>query len=271
MEILLTGYTAFLTQEWIETAFPDDHVLTTHTKSEALLDTRVKTVTLDGKQLLAQINETYQFDRIVYFSEYLLPHGEQEGELDRLRWVLQACREREVQLLYFSGPMAALTPPSGKSLLANAAEELCFHYAKTSKIQVKVFRLPYLYAVSESGTEQFARLFEQMPTGTVQMDEQAAQPLLALCMEELADLTARVFDTWTPEPERFLPTPSRRTPPTTTRSAAGTAGSSGTVCWTTCPPSTSSGRPARPKKRASSTAPWTNSARAPGCSASWRY
>ena len=144
MEILLTGYTAFLTQEWIETAFPDDHVLTTHTKSEALLDTRVKTVTLDGKQLLAQINETYQFDRIVYFSEYLLPHGEQEGELDRLRWV------------------------------------------------------------SESGTEQFARLFEQMPTGTVQMDEQAAQPLLALCMEELADLTARVFDTWTPEPERFL-------------------------------------------------------------------
>lgn len=33
MEILLTGYTAFLTQEWIETAFPDDHVLTTHTKS----------------------------------------------------------------------------------------------------------------------------------------------------------------------------------------------------------------------------------------------
>lgn len=198
MEILLTGYTAFLTQEWIETAFPDDHVLTTHTKSEALLDTRVKTVTLDGKQLLAQINETYQFDRIVYFSEYLLPHGEQEGELDRLRWVLQACREREVQLLYFSGPMAALTPPSGKSLLANAAEELCFHYAKTSKIQVKVFRLPYLYAVSESGTEQFARLFEQMPTGTVQMDEQAAQPLLALCMEELADLTARVFDTWTP-------------------------------------------------------------------------
>ena len=293
MEILLTGYTAFLTQEWIETAFPDDHVLTTHTKSEALLDTRVKTVTLDGKQLLAQINETYQFDRIVYFSEYLLPHGEQEGELDRLRWVLQACREREVQLLYFSGPMAALTPPSGKSLLANAAEELCFHYAKTSKIQVKVFRLPYLYAVSESGTEQFARLFEQMPTGTVQMDEQAAQPLLALCMEELADLTARVFDTWTPEPERFLlpqvfDATQRQVgevlqklqpglevcygaPPTIARSAAGTAGSSGTVCWTTCPPSTSSGRPARPKKRASSTAPWTNSARAPGCSASWRY
>ena len=94
-------------------------------------------------------------------------------------------------------------PGTGKTLLANAAEELCFHYAKTSKLQVKVFRLPYLYAVSASGAEQFARLFEQISAGTVQMDEQAAQPLLALCAEELADLVARVFDTWTPEPERF--------------------------------------------------------------------
>lgn len=203
MEILLTGFTAFLTQEWIETAFPDDHVLTTHAKGESLLDTRIKTVMLESKQLLDQLTETYQFDRVVYFSEYLLPHGNQEGELDRLRRVLQSCREREVELLYLSGPEAALTPSSGKTLLANAAEELCFHYAKTSKLQVKVFRLPYLYAVSASGAEQFARLFEQISAGTVQMDEQAAQPLLALCAEELADLVARVFDTWTPKPERF--------------------------------------------------------------------
>lgn len=161
MEILLTGFTAFLTQEWIETAFPDDHVLTTRAKGEAPPDTRLKTVTLEGRQLLDQIAETYQFDRVVYFSEYLLPHGNQEGELDRLRRVLQSCREREVELLYLSGPEAAFVPSSGKTLLANAAEELCFHYARTSKLQVKVFRLPYLYAVSASGADRFARLFEQ--------------------------------------------------------------------------------------------------------------
>ena len=57
MEILLTGFTAFLTQEWIETAFPDDHVLTTHTKEEALLDTRIKTVTLEGRQLLERMKD----------------------------------------------------------------------------------------------------------------------------------------------------------------------------------------------------------------------
>ena len=151
MEILLTGFTAFLTQEWIETAFPNDHVLTTCAKGEALSDTQIKTVTLESRQLLDQLAETYQFDRVVYFSEYLLPHGDQEGELDRLRRVLQSCREREVELLYLSGPEAAFAPSTGKTLLANAAEELCFHYARTSKLQVKVFRLPYLYAVSASG------------------------------------------------------------------------------------------------------------------------
>ena len=30
MEVLLTGNTMFLTKEWIEEAFPDDHVLTTY-------------------------------------------------------------------------------------------------------------------------------------------------------------------------------------------------------------------------------------------------
>ena len=125
MEILLTGFTAFLTQEWIETAFPNDHVLTTCAKGEALSDTQIKTVTLESRQLLDQLAETYQFDRVVYFSEYLLPHGDQEGELDRLRRVLQSCREREVELLYLSGPEAALTPSSGKALLPNAAENEC--------------------------------------------------------------------------------------------------------------------------------------------------
>ena len=203
MEILLTGNTTFLTKEWIDTAFPDDHVLTTRSRGEAEPDSHIKTVALEGRELLSQLSTTYQFDRIVYFSEYLLPHGIQEGELDRLRWVLQECRDRDVQLLYLSGPESVLTPPTSKSLLANAAEELCLHYAKTSKIQVKVFRLPYLYSTSAGGTAAFDRLFRQMKEGRVCFDEQAEQPVFALCTDELADLVARVFDTWTPEPERF--------------------------------------------------------------------
>ena len=66
MEILLTGFTAFMTQEWIETAFPDDHVLTTRAKGEALLDTRIKTVTLESRQLLDQLAEAYLYVNGLY-------------------------------------------------------------------------------------------------------------------------------------------------------------------------------------------------------------
>ena len=204
MEILLTGNTAFLTKEWVDTAFPDDHVLITHTRGEAALDRSLKAVELDSRQRLSELSTTYQFDRVVYFSAYLQPHGVQEGELDRLRWVLQECRDREVQLLYFSGPESSLTPASGKALLARTAEELCFQYARTGKIQVKVFRLPYLYALTPGGTAAFDPLFRQMKSGKVVFEEQTGQPLLALCADELADLTARVFDVWTPQPETFL-------------------------------------------------------------------
>lgn len=193
----------FLTKEWIEEAFPDDHVLTTHRKDDMLSDTRIKSVILDSRQLLDRLYTTYDFDRIVYFSEYLLPHNNPEGELDRLRRVLQEFREKEVELIYFSGPESVLTPPTSQSILTRTAEELCLHYAKTSKIQVKVFRLPYIYSISASGPKCFERLFQQIPTEKVSFDEQAAQPVYALCFDELASLVNRVFDTWTPQPELF--------------------------------------------------------------------
>ena len=54
----------FLTKEWIEEAFPDDHVLATHRKDDMLSDTRIKSVILDSRQLLDRLYTTYDFDRI---------------------------------------------------------------------------------------------------------------------------------------------------------------------------------------------------------------
>lgn len=48
----------FLTKEWIEEAFPDDHVLATHRKDDMLSDTRIKSVILDSRQLLDRLYTT---------------------------------------------------------------------------------------------------------------------------------------------------------------------------------------------------------------------
>ena len=203
MEVLLTGSTGFVTPAWIETAFPGDHVLITRTQG-GTYDPHIKAITLDKKQQLAQLVSAYEFDCIVYFSEYLIPHSEQEGELERLRRVLQANRERPVQLLYLAGPEGIAQPAIGKSVMAQAAEELCLHYARNSRMQIKVLRLPYLYGVdSSAGAAGFAPLFTQAEQGRIHFDEPADAPVFALCAEDLAELVHRIFDTWTPDWEKF--------------------------------------------------------------------
>ena len=182
----------------METAFPGDHVLITGAQGRPH-DPHIKAITLDKKQQLSQLVSTYEFDRIVYFSEYLIPHSEQEGELERLRRVLQANRERPVQFLYLAGPEGVVQPTIGKSVMAQAAEMLCQHYAENSPLQIKVLRLPYLYgADSAAGAAGFAPLFAQAEQGTIHFDEPADAPVFALCAEDLAELVHRIFDTWTP-------------------------------------------------------------------------
>ena len=206
MEILLTGNTTLVTEKWIKTAFPQDHVLCTVPENQTSRP-GTRRVVLDSRQRLEQLVEAYAFDRILYFSEGLLPHSGQTGDLEQLRRVLQANRERPVQLLYLAGPEAVLTPPDGKAVLARAAEQLCWHYAQNSGLQIKILRLPYLYApgCSLPGGGLDA-LFAQLQQGTLPLDGQPTQPVFALCMEDLAELVARMFDRWTPEPEaRTIP------------------------------------------------------------------
>lgn len=202
MEVLLTGNTSCVTKAWIEAAFPQDHVLIAG--YEKAQDPHLKAIALDNKRLLSQLTDTYEFDCIVYFSQYLIPHNEQAGELERLRHVLQINRERPARILYLAGPESVVTPETGKTIMAKAAEELCRHYAMTSQVQVKVLHMPYLYGTDGAGGGQgFAPLFEQMEAGKLCFDEQAQSPLYALCSEDLAELVPRIYDAWTPEWEEF--------------------------------------------------------------------
>lgn len=104
-----------MTPAWIEIAFPGDHVLIAGAQGTQH-DLHIKVITLDKKQPLSQLVSTYEFDCIVYFSEYLIFHSKQEGELECLRRVLQDNRECPVQLLYLAGPEEVAQPASWHSL-----------------------------------------------------------------------------------------------------------------------------------------------------------
>lgn len=200
MEVLLTGNTEYVSPSWIEAAFPEDHVLTTRFSGAGSV-AGVRAITLDRPSLIGELMETYEFERIVYFSEYLTPHTEREGELDWLRRVLQAVREKPVQMLYITGPECVMVPTTGKSVLARAAELLCRQYASGGKLQIKVLHLPYLYSVDTAAGQK--RLFEKAATGHLHLDEQAQSLVYAICTDDVAELVLRIFDSWTPDWETF--------------------------------------------------------------------
>ena len=96
---------------------------------------------------LEDIFHTYDFELMVYFSNYITFHGTMEGEAEKLRKVLSYCkRSKEIHVIYLTGPEAGYAATTGKTLLVRGAENLCCQYGKMYQIPVKIVRIPYLYS-----------------------------------------------------------------------------------------------------------------------------
>ena len=210
-EVLLVGDTDFITQQWIQHAFPRDHVVIAEREGTVDGNDRLRIVNMSDANTLAETLTTYEFDRIVFFSENLTPRSDRDGDLGTLRRFLHAIRNRQTQILMVSGPESEFTYPenadvcdTSKSLMSRASEELCLYYARTYRLEAKIIRSPYLYASDRNGvTAYFNHLFEQAESGTLSFCEQKNQQTCFLCADDLAELIYRMFDDWTAESEIF--------------------------------------------------------------------
>ena len=175
MEVLLVGNTDFITKQWIQHSFPRDHVVIAEREGTVDGNDRLRIVNMSDANTLAETLTTYEFDRIVFFSEGLTPRSERDGDLGYLRRLLHAIRNRSTQMLMVCGPESEFTYPenadvrdTSKSLMSRASEELCLYYARTYRLEAKIIRCPYLYAPERNGaTAYFGRLFEQASAGSI--------------------------------------------------------------------------------------------------------
>ena len=117
----------------------------------------VRIVNMSDANALAEALTTYEFDRIVFFSENLTPRSDRDGDLGALRRLLHAIRNRQTQMLMVSGPESEFTYPenddvsdTSKSLMSRASEELCLYYARTYRLEAKIIRCPYLSVAGSS-------------------------------------------------------------------------------------------------------------------------
>lgn len=104
MEVLLVGNTDFITKQWIQHAFPRDHVVIAEREGTVDGNDRLRIVNMSDANTLAETLTTYEFDRIVFFSEGLTPRSERDGDLGYLRRLLHAIRNRSTQMLMVCGP-----------------------------------------------------------------------------------------------------------------------------------------------------------------------
>ena len=199
MEVLVVGNTAYVDDDFCAKAFPGDHVKVVAAQ-EARRDK--SSPHASWKELLQHLEQAYEFDRVVYLSNYLTPHTDTVGDIELLRSVFRTCAGRRVQLLYVAGPAGAegaadATGRTGKGIIAHAANDLCRYYAAREGVQTKILRVPFLYTASAALEDPFlVPLFDACSTGSVALQgaQDAAFPLL--CAEELSVLVRRIFDSW---------------------------------------------------------------------------
>lgn len=103
--VLIAGYTDFITSEFLTTAFPDCRIVIAGTSS--IKESFGKVSRFDGELSASachQLFHTYDFGQVVYVSRGAAPLGTAPGEeIDILSNLISASYP-ETRLLYISGP-----------------------------------------------------------------------------------------------------------------------------------------------------------------------
>ena len=146
MKLLLTGNIGYITAEFIEEAFPECQIL-------LLGDTKLKSNRRKGLSVhpmprqeseFRDIFKTYDFEGVIYFSNYLSFHGTKEGEMETLRHLLHYYKgNSNSRFLYVTNSESSYDITTGKTLLVRSAEEFCRQYGELHGLSVKILRTPY--------------------------------------------------------------------------------------------------------------------------------
>lgn len=199
MKLLLTGNIGYITAEFIEEAFPECQIL-------LLGETKLKSNRRKGLSVhpmpkqeseFRDIFKTYDFEGVIYFSNYLSFHGTQEGEMETLRHLLHYYKgNSNSRFLYVTNSESSYDITTGKTLLVHSAEEFCRQYGELHRLSVKILRTPYLYSgiyENDYFFKLFSKVFEKKE---IVFEEAPTQEVHFLALSDLSNLLYKIFDNW---------------------------------------------------------------------------
>ncbi|MBE6564476.1 MAG: HD domain-containing protein [Ruminococcaceae bacterium] len=194
--VLLIGNTEYLTEEFVNTTFPQSKVMVVGNTDLRGSD-RIKLFRV-RKPSVKSILETYEFDLIVFFSAGLKFQSTDQNDAEELREVLQFSAELQkgIKILYLSPLDSSFSERTDKAIMASANEKLCEFYAKRYSLDIKTVQIPYLYSATYKNDFLY-RVFEQIYSGkTVCIPESSTAKMHFLSLPDLSDLLIRIVDNW---------------------------------------------------------------------------
>lgn len=195
-KVLCIGNTEYLTNEFVETAFPGSKVTVVGNTILGSAD-KIKLFRI-RKPSIKAIFETYDFDMVVYFSGNLTYQTTEKNDAEELREVLEYTKAsgKETKILFLSSLDASFTEKTDRAILSEAKEKLCQFYAKSSSLDIKVVQIPYLYSGSYN-KDFLYKIFEKVyQNKAVVLEEMPQSKMHFIALEDLAQLIARMIDNW---------------------------------------------------------------------------
>ena len=203
--ILITGYTDWVREETIKTAFPDDTCILTGKKGGKHPDgVRFTDVAdLADRAAVHAFFGTYEFDEIFFFSEGTALFG--GTDFKELRYLADLLEESKALtspriVMAFGVNRSHIDSPMEGRLLDEAEKSLiktCSH----DGIDFMFLRIPWIYSISGDGADPRLRDFITSggKEGALSFPVPASQEISLIPADDLAVFLSRLRDRWVPE------------------------------------------------------------------------
>lgn len=198
METLVAGNTGYWNRETLKKAFGDSHIVIAGTDISIEKESGIVSFPVSvSDERFEDIFMNYNFDRVVYFSDYLTLHGKPEAEMESLRLLLRLCKiAKTEQIVFLESAEQCADILTGKSIILKSEEELCHYYVEKQWLTIKMIRIPYLCS-GRLPNDYFYRFFRRCEEeNKVEIWESPNQKTNFISMEDLAEFLFRLFDAW---------------------------------------------------------------------------
>lgn len=200
MYTLITGNCTLVTEEFLNLAFPGDNIVLFGKLPAGKIKTKrvVCYSEVEFEEKIGSLAASYQFDRIVYFSDRIVSLAIREEPLFMLDRLLSAVARTGNPMILLLTPlnMEETTAADGHRIITEALPKLCKWYSSAISLDIKELRLPNLYTLNGINPELdqfFERCLRKEP---ITLPRKGTDSLGTVCMEDIAPLLNGIFEHW---------------------------------------------------------------------------